>query len=103
MEYAADSRSRELAEELISFFLNERLYDSFSAALYHCYDLLLPDVILELAWKHKVTDHAMPYMVQMMRDYHNRLEKLERSDAERKEEANTSQQQNGMTSTFRFL
>ena len=50
-----------------------RLYDCFAAALYHCYDLLHPDVILELAWKHKITDFAMPYMVQVMRDYHNRV------------------------------
>ena len=42
MEYAAESRSTELAEELISFFLDERLYDCFAAALYHCYDLLHP-------------------------------------------------------------
>lgn len=72
MEYAAESRSGELAEELISFFLEERLFDCFAATLYHCYDLLHPDVILELAWKHKITDFAMPYMVQVLRDYQSR-------------------------------
>ena len=51
----------------------ERLYDCFAAALYHCYDLLHPDVIMELAWKHKITDFAMPYMVQVMRDYQTRV------------------------------
>ena len=42
MEYAAESRQTELAEELISYFLQERLYDCFAAALFHCYDLLHP-------------------------------------------------------------
>lgn len=30
-----------------------------------CYDLLRPDVILELSWRHKITDFAMPYMIQV--------------------------------------
>ncbi|GMS88450.1 hypothetical protein PENTCL1PPCAC_10625, partial [Pristionchus entomophagus] len=95
MEYAAESRQTELAEELIGFFLDQRLYDCFAAALYHCYDLLHPDVILELAWKHKITDFAMPYMVQVMRDYQTRLEKLERAEHERKEEQKEGGGQNG--------
>ncbi|CAD6192939.1 unnamed protein product [Caenorhabditis auriculariae] len=96
MEYAAESRNAELAEELISFFLQERLYDCFAASLYHCYDLLHPDVILELAWKHKIMDFAMPYMVQVLRDYQNRVERLERAEAERKEERQEQQGQNGI-------
>lgn len=99
MEYAAESRNGELSEELLSFFLEEKLYDCFAASLYHCYDLLHPDVIMELAWKHKIMDYAMPYMIQVMRDYQTRLEKLERSEHERKEEKAEQQQQNGMTST----
>ncbi|CAO4370286.1 unnamed protein product [Caenorhabditis nigoni] len=97
MEYAAESRNGELAEELLSFFLDEKLYDCFAASLYHCYDLLHPDVIMELAWKHKIMDYAMPYMIQVMRDYQTRLEKLERSEHERKEEKAEQQQNNGMT------
>jgi len=34
--------------------------------LFQCYDLLRPDVILELAWKHKIVDFAMPYLIQVM-------------------------------------
>uniref|UniRef100_A0A1I7UQK3 Clathrin heavy chain n=1 Tax=Caenorhabditis tropicalis TaxID=1561998 RepID=A0A1I7UQK3_9PELO len=97
MEYAAESRNGELAEEIISFFPDEKLYDCFAASLYHCYDLLHPDVIMELAWKHKIMDYAMPYMIQVMRDYQTRLEKLERSEHERKEEKAEQQQNNGMT------
>ena len=34
-----------------------------------CYDLLHPDVILELSWKHNIMDFAMPYFIQVMREY----------------------------------
>lgn len=33
--------------------------------LFQCYDLLRPDVILELAWRHKIMDFAMPYLIQV--------------------------------------
>ena len=32
---------------------------------FQCYDLLRPDVILELAWRHKIMDFAMPYLIQV--------------------------------------
>lgn len=30
--------------------------------MYTCYDLVSPDVAIELAWRHGYTDFAMPYM-----------------------------------------
>ena len=65
MVYAAESRQAELAEELLGYFVEEKNTACFSACLYACYDLLRPDVILELAWKNKLTDFAMPYMIQV--------------------------------------
>ena len=69
MTYASESRQIELAEELISWFLDEKLYECFGACLFQCYDLLRPDVILELAWRHDIINFAMPYMIQIMREY----------------------------------
>ena len=69
MQYAAESRETETAEELIAWFLDQGLHECFSASLFNCYDLLHPDVILELSWRHKIMDFAMPYMVQVMREY----------------------------------
>ncbi len=74
MEYAAESRQAEIAEELMGFFLEEGLHECFAAALYQCYDLLHPDVILELAWKHKIMDFAMPYMIQVLREYSTKVQ-----------------------------
>ncbi|KAJ8957926.1 hypothetical protein NQ318_001923 [Aromia moschata] len=87
MEYTAESRNQELAEELLAWFLERKAYDCFSACLYQCYDLLRPDVILELAWRHNITDFAMPYLIQVTRELTTKVEKLEQSDAQRQSEA----------------
>jgi hypothetical protein len=39
--------------------------ECFAAALYTCYDLLRPDSVLELAWRHKLIDNAFPYIIQV--------------------------------------
>ncbi|XP_056637615.1 clathrin heavy chain [Diorhabda sublineata] len=87
MEYTSESRNQELAEELLAWFLDRKAYDCFSACLYHCYDLLRPDVILELAWKHNIMDFAMPFLIQVTRELTTKVEKLEQSDAQRQSEA----------------
>uniref|UniRef100_A0A1B0F059 Clathrin heavy chain linker core motif domain-containing protein n=1 Tax=Phlebotomus papatasi TaxID=29031 RepID=A0A1B0F059_PHLPP len=64
MEYAAESHQQEIAEELLGWFLDRGAFDCFAACLFQCYDLLRPDVILELAWRHNIMDFAMPYLIQ---------------------------------------
>ncbi|CAK9299457.1 unnamed protein product [Gordionus sp. m RMFG-2023] len=85
MEYAAESRDRDIAEELLEWFLNEKRFECFSASLYHCYDLLRPDVILELAWRHNIMDFAMPYMIQILRECTIKIDKLQESEETRKD------------------
>ncbi|CAH1111845.1 unnamed protein product [Psylliodes chrysocephalus] len=87
MEYTSESRNQELAEELLGWFLDRQAYDCFAACLFHCYDLLRPDVILELAWKHNIMDFAMPFLIQVTRELTTKVEKLEQSDAQRQSEA----------------
>lgn len=86
MEYAAESKNAEVAEELLAYFLDKKAYDCFAACLFQCYDLLHPDVILELAWRHKIMDFAMPYLIQVMREYTTKVDKLEECEAARLEE-----------------
>lgn len=75
MEYAAESKCSEVAESLLGWFLGQGLNDCFAACLYHCYDLLHPDVILELAWRHDLMDFAMPYLIQLTREYISKVQK----------------------------
>lgn len=88
MEYAAESHQQEIAEELLGWFLERGAHDCFAACLFQvsgvdrgvdfvedftmffffyfqCYELLRPDVILELAWRHNIMDFAMPYLIQV--------------------------------------
>ena len=108
----------QVAEDLLAYFLEHKAYDCFAACLFQvkkkfesksvlaspffypqCYDLLHPDVILELAWKHNIMDFAMPYLIQVnnlsrgiellklthdilqvMREYTSKVDKLEESE-----------------------
>uniref|UniRef100_A0AAQ4RC95 Clathrin, heavy chain-like 1 n=1 Tax=Gasterosteus aculeatus aculeatus TaxID=481459 RepID=A0AAQ4RC95_GASAC len=69
MLYVAESKDAELAETLLQWFLEEGRKECFAACLFASYDLLHPDVVLELAWRQNIVDFAMPYFIQVMREY----------------------------------
>lgn len=75
MCYAGESKDIDIAEDLIAWFLEEKYHECFAACLFQCYDLLRPDVILELAWRHNIMDFAMPYMIQVVREYISKVRK----------------------------
>lgn len=76
MEYAAESKNQELAEDLLQWFLERKNNACFSAMLYQCYDLLRPDVVMEYAWRHNLMEFAMPYMIQVLREYTTKTDEL---------------------------
>ncbi|XP_077291324.1 clathrin heavy chain [Arctopsyche grandis] len=86
MEYAAESRQQEVAEELLGWFLQRGNHDCFAACLYQCYDLLRPDVILELAWRHNIMDFAMPFLIQVIREFSSKVDRLEAAEGRRAQE-----------------
>jgi clathrin heavy chain len=83
MDSAAQSKDSAVAEDLLTFFVKEGLQSCFVACLFTCYDLLRADVVLELAWSNKLTDFAMPYFVQMLREYTSRVDVLHNEREER--------------------
>eukprot|EP01006_Ploeotia_vitrea_P038806 TRINITY_DN66279_c7_g9_i1.p1 TRINITY_DN66279_c7_g9~~TRINITY_DN66279_c7_g9_i1.p1 ORF type:complete len:1733 (+),score=1150.79 TRINITY_DN66279_c7_g9_i1:482-5680(+) len=87
METVAESKDKTLAEDLLRFFVDNDEKECFGACLFACYELLSPDVVLELAWRHNLMHFSMPYMIQTFRHYEDRVEKLEaRLDAKDKKE-----------------
>lgn len=62
IDTAAESADSDIAEDLVRFFVSVHDTACFTAALYTCYDLVRPDTVLELAWRHGYTDFAMPFM-----------------------------------------
>ena len=70
--------------------------DCFAATLFTCYDLLKPDVVLELAWRNGYTDFAMPYLIQVVKEYTSKVDELDeankaRTAAETEREAQVNQ------------
>lgn len=74
-------------------------------ALYLCYPLLRPDLVLEWTWRFGASDYAMPFYIQTLHDYGKRLEALERAERDhrttnRKERTNAA---SGSESLLRSL
>lgn len=84
METAAESREQSIAEDLLKFFVDNGLKDCFAACLYNCYSLIRPDVAMEYAWRHKIQDMAMPYFMQVMREYTNKVDEMHKDHKRRK-------------------
>ena len=62
IDTAAASQDTDLTEDLLRFFVSVNDRACFSALLFTCYELVRPDTVLELAWRHGYTDFAMPFM-----------------------------------------
>merc|ERR1712224_588247 len=60
----------------------------FAAMLYTCYELITPDVALEVAWRSDLMEFVMPYFIQCVKDLSSRVETVQKStdDIQKKEE-----------------
>merc|ERR1711988_1459867 len=85
METARDSGDRELSETLLKYFVDNDLKECFAACLYTCYDHIRPDSALELAWRSGKLDFAMPYLIQVLREYTSRVDALDKKTQKREE------------------
>ncbi|CAO3637493.1 unnamed protein product [Mucor fragilis] len=85
METAAESKDREVAEELLQYFIEVGKRECFAAMLYTCYDLMRPDVVMELSWRHGLNDFAMPYMINTMKEQFTKISTLDKEMNELKE------------------
>jgi len=76
MVTAAQSQDNALVQKLLRFFVEEKYFECFAACLYTCYDFVSPDVVLEVAWRNKIIDHAFPYLIQYVKEYTAKVDKL---------------------------
>eukprot|EP01080_Neovahlkampfia_damariscottae_P005416 gene5416-9229_t len=76
IETASDSKDSKIAEDLLRFFVENNLKECFSACLYTCYDLIHPDVALELSWRFNIQDMSMPYLIQVLKEYTSKVDEL---------------------------
>jgi len=97
METAAESKSQDLAEQLLDFFVKRGERECFAACLFTCYELIRPDIVLELSWRYGLNDFAMPFVIQSFRHYNDRLNTLttkldDMEKAQRAAEANAKKE-----------
>ncbi|KAJ5070113.1 clathrin heavy chain [Anaeramoeba ignava] len=86
IDTAAASKDSKIAEELLTFFAEKSLKECFSACLFTCYDIIHPDVALELSWRFNFTDFAMPFIIQVMREFSSTILSLQSDLNQIKEE-----------------
>ncbi|XP_054819083.1 clathrin heavy chain 1-like [Prosopis cineraria] len=102
METCSQSGDRELSEELLVYFIEQGKKECFASCLFVCYDVIRPDVALELAWMNNMIDFAFPYLLQFIREYASKVDELikdkieaqNEEKAKEKEEKETIAQQN---------
>jgi len=82
---AAESLDAEIAEELLRFFVSVHDKACFAATLFTCYDLIKPDVAIELAWRNGYTDYVMPYIIQYTRLLHDKVKAIDERTTPKKE------------------
>ncbi|MQM15758.1 hypothetical protein Taro_048709 [Colocasia esculenta] len=76
METCSQSGDRELSEDLLVYFIEQGKKECFASCLFICYDLIRPDVALELAWMNNMIDFAFPYLLQFIREYTSKVDEL---------------------------
>ena len=88
METVSESRDPALAEDLMRFIMEMEDKELFAAMLYTCYELITPDVALEVAWRSDLMEFVMPYFIQCVKDLSSRVETVQKStdDIKKKEE-----------------
>jgi clathrin heavy chain len=78
IETALESQNDKLCEDLLRFFASQGDRECFCACLYTCYELVKPDVAMELSWRYDFTEFLMPYMIQTVRDLTIRMDHMQR-------------------------
>ncbi|KAI9024950.1 hypothetical protein CLU79DRAFT_745569 [Phycomyces nitens] len=103
MATAAESKDRDVAQELLQYFIEVGKRECFAAMLYSCYDLLRPDIVLELSWRHGLNDFAMPYMINSLKEQFNKIEVLDKDVKELKEKAEKQESANENVSNIPMM
>ena len=84
------------------YFAAENLKEYFTVCSYTCYEIIRPEVVMELAWRFGFHDFAMPFFIQLVRDMTFKVEVVQKKNEERekkeveKAEKESTQQLNPM-------
>ncbi|KAI9739542.1 MAG: hypothetical protein M1834_006258 [Cirrosporium novae-zelandiae] len=97
IETAAISSKPDVVEELLRYFVDIGSRECYVAMLYTCYDLIPLHVVMELSWRHQLTDFTMPFMINFMSEQASAIEVLKKDNEERKAREASSKQEEDNT------
>ncbi|KAJ4296171.1 Clathrin heavy chain [Collariella sp. IMI 366227] len=84
IETAAISGKSDVVEELLRYFVDIGNRECYVGMLYACYDLIRPDLVLELSWRSGLHDFTMPYMINLLCQQTKELSLLKADNEARK-------------------
>ncbi|KGO77773.1 Clathrin, heavy chain [Penicillium italicum] len=84
IETAAISAKPEIVEDLLRYFVDIGSRECYVGMLYACYDLIRPDVIMEISWRKGLHDFTMPFMINFLCEQTRSIEMLKKDNEERK-------------------
>lgn len=84
IETAAMSGKSDVVEELLRYFVDIGSRECYVGMLYACYDLIPIHVVMEISWRHGLTDFAMPFMINYLAQQSSTIELLKKDNEERK-------------------
>ncbi|KAK4465567.1 putative clathrin heavy chain [Cladorrhinum samala] len=84
IETAAISGKAEVVEELVRYFVDIGNRECYVGMLYACYELIRPDLVLELSWRNGLHDFTMPYMINLLCQQTKELATLKADNEARK-------------------
>ncbi|POS85338.1 Clathrin heavy-chain terminal, partial [Erysiphe pulchra] len=84
IETAAISGKTDVVEELLRYFVDIGSRECYVGMLYACYDLIPVEVVLELSWRHGLTDFTMPFMINYLAQQSSTIQSLKIDNEERK-------------------
>ena len=61
--------------------------------LYACYDLIPIHVVMEISWRHGLTDFTMPFMINYLSQQSATIEMLQKDNEERKQREKSQQKE----------
>lgn len=84
IETSAISTKPEIVEDLLRYFVDIGSRECYVGMLYACYDLIRPDVIMEISWRKGLHDFTMPFMINFLCEQTRSIEMLKKDNEERK-------------------
>ncbi|RSM14336.1 hypothetical protein CEP52_001366 [Fusarium oligoseptatum] len=84
IETAALSAKIEIVSDLVQYFVDIGHRECYTGMLYACNELIRPDLVLELSWRHGLMDFSMPYMINLLCQQTKELATLKADNEARK-------------------